>query len=350
MSAGETLQERSGRDKAFTSTKRDDMSLEIITSFLHTQAHDHFLITSHHNPDADGIAAMLAFGKILQFLGKRYALVIDGAPPRQLSFLPDFATIHVYNEVRLAFTPAIVVTLDCTDLNRIGKVNTFLKEHITVLNIDHHPGNTRFGVLNLVDPDASSATELLYSLCKRLQVPIDAPLATQLYTGILFDTGRFRYSRTSSQTFRICAELLEQSKMDLQTVAEKLYYENSLATMKLLSVALDRLQTYAEGKIVVTTLDYKTLSRPEFRDADTEGFVDYTMAIQGVEVGVFLREYEREKIRISLRARNHFDVQAVAALWGGGGHKKAAGCRQEGPLEVVTTHVLQEIQQRLAAV
>lgn len=318
-----------------------------VAAFLRDEAHDNFLITSHVNPDGDGIAAMLACGKVMQFLRKQYVLVVDGPPPKRYTFLADFATIQNWSEVTLDFTPEIFLAVDCADLDRIGKVKTLLTARSPIINIDHHHGNEHFGRLNLVDPQASSATELLYTLCQALEVPVDTALATHIYTGIVFDTGRFRYSQTSTHTFQVCADLLAQAKLDVQTVAEKLYYENTLATMKLLGIALNSLRLECAGRVAVITLDHSTLSRPEFQDADTEGFADYAMSLQGIEVGVFIREPERHKIRISLRARNHVDVQVIAEHFGGGGHKKAAGCRQEGALETVTAQLLQEIQKHL---
>ncbi|RMF93018.1 MAG: bifunctional oligoribonuclease/PAP phosphatase NrnA [Nitrospinota bacterium] len=319
---------------------------EIVT-FLQEAGADNLLITSHVNPDGDGIAAMLAFGKIAQFLGKRYGILVDGTPSTRLNFLVDFSTIQSLNGNPLTFTPEVLVVLDCPELDRIGKVKTLLPSQVSIINIDHHPGNARFGRFNLVDPQASASTEVLYSLCKAFRLPLDTALATQIYTGIVFDTGRFRYSRVTSKTLRLCAELLQQSDLDVQMVAERLFYDHSFATLKLLGVALQQLEMHYGGKVAVMYLDHATLNRPEFRDADTEGFVDYTISITGVEVGMLFQEYEPEKIRISLRSRGPFDVQAIAKQFGGGGHKKAAGCRQQGKLAIVMARVLEEVQQRL---
>jgi phosphoesterase RecJ-like protein len=163
-----------------------------------------------------------------------------------------------------------------------------------------------------------------------------------------FDTGRFRFSSTTPGALMIAGEMV-QAGANPQRIAEHLFYEYRPATLSLLATALQSLECLLEGRLAVLSLDHACLGQERYRDEDTDGFVDYAVSIQGVEAALFLREHEPERVRVSLRAKNDFDVRAVAEVFGGGGHRKAAGARISGPFQEVKARLVAEVQRRLGA-
>jgi len=324
-----------------------DPELHAITQWLQRKDNDHFLVTSHVNPDGDGLACMLACGRLLRTLGKQVWLVADGFLSPRYGYLPEIGTVVAYREGLEDELPvANVITVDVPVLSRLERVARLIPRHAAILKIDHHPADEHFGLLNYVDTDVSSTAELVYSLCVGLGIPFDAALATWIYTGIAFDTGRFRFSSTTPNALVIAGEMV-RAGANPQLIAEQLFYEYRPTTLSLLTSTLQSLEYLLDGRVAVLSLDYALLSQPRYRDEDVDGFVDYAVSLQGVEVALFLREHEPGQIRVSLRAKHAFDVRQVAEAFGGGGHRKAAGARLSGTLDEAKTRLLSEIQRRL---
>jgi bifunctional oligoribonuclease and PAP phosphatase NrnA len=326
-----------------------DPELRAIKKWLQHKANDHFLVTSHVNPDGDGLASMLACARILRSLGKQVWLVADGFLSPRYGYLPQSDTVVLYREGLEDELPvANVMTVDVPVLARLERVARLIPRHAAILKIDHHPGDEPFGLFNYVDTTVSSTAELVYYLCVALKIPFDAALATWIYTGIAFDTGRFRFSSTTPNALVIAGEMV-RAGANPQRIAEQLFYEYRPTTLSLLTSTLQSLEYVLDGRVVVLSLDYTLLSQPRYRDEDADGFVDYAVSLQGVEVALFLREHDPGEIRVSLRAKNAFDVREVAEVFGGGGHRKAAGARLSGTLEEVKARLVSEVQRRLEA-
>ncbi|HSF31228.1 MAG TPA: bifunctional oligoribonuclease/PAP phosphatase NrnA [Candidatus Tectomicrobia bacterium] len=329
--------------------RRLDPELRAITRWLQRRGSDHFLVTSHVHPDGDGLASMLACGHILRSLGKQVWLVADGSLAPRYAYLPQIDTIAFYREGLESELPvANVITVDVPTLSRLERVGRLIPSDASILKIDHHPGDDHFGRFNYVDPQASSTAELIYPLCVSLGIPLDASLGTWIYTGIAFDTGRFRFSSTTPNALIVAGEMV-RAGANPQLIAEQLFYEYRPATLALLTCTLQSLEYFLDGRVTVLSLDHAVLGQARYRDADTEGFVDYAVSVQGAEVALFLREHEPGQIRISLRAKHDFDVRAVAELFGGGGHRKAAGARMTGTIQQAKARLLAEIQRHLEA-
>lgn len=328
---------------------RVDPQLSAIARWLRDKRRDRFLVTSHVNPDGDGLASMLACGRLLRTLGKQVWLVADGSIAPRYAYLPEVETVVPYRDGLEAELPvANVITVDVPTLSRLERVRRLIPAHAGIVKIDHHPSDDHFGRFNYVDAEVSSTAEMVYRLCAALKVPIDAALATWIYTGIAFDTGRFRFSSTTPRALMIAGEMV-QAGADPQCIAEHLFYEYRPATLSLLAATLQSLECLFDGRLAILSLDHACLSQARYRDEDADGFVDYAVSLQGVEVALFLREHEPERIRVSLRAKHDFDVRAVAEVFGGGGHRKAAGARIAGPLPAVKAKLVAEIQRRLMA-
>jgi bifunctional oligoribonuclease and PAP phosphatase NrnA len=330
-------------------TRQIDPLLSAITAWLRDNGSDHFLVASHVNPDGDGLASMLACGRILRSLGKQVWLVADGFLSPRYAYLPQIASVVPYREGLEAELPvANVITVDVPTLSRLERVARLVPRDATILKIDHHPSDDHFGRFNYVDTDVSSTAELVYRLCVSLEIPFDAALGTWIYTGIAFDTGRFRFSSTTSNALIIAGEMV-RAGANPQLIAEQLFYEYRPTTLSLLAATLQSLECVLNGRVAVLTLDYAQLGQARYRDEDADGFVDYAVSLQGVEVALFLREHEPGQVRVSLRAKHDFDVRAVAEAFGGGGHRKAAGARMSGNIQEVKARLIAEIQPRLQA-
>jgi bifunctional oligoribonuclease and PAP phosphatase NrnA len=324
-----------------------DPELHDITAWLQRPGSDHFLVTSHVNPDGDGLASMLACGRILRRLGKQVWLVTDGFLSPRYDYLPQIDTVVSYREGLEAELPvANVVTVDVPTLSRLERVARLIPRDAAILKIDHHPSDDHFGRFNYVDTAASSTAELVYRLCVGLDVPFDAALGTWLYTGIAFDTGRFRHSSTTPDALIIAGEMV-RAGANPQLIAEQLFYEYRPTTLSLLASTLQSLERVLDGRVSILSLEHAVLGQACYGDEDMDGFVDYAVSLQGVEVALFLREHEPGQIRVSLRAKHDFDVRAVAELFGGGGHRKAAGARMTGTLAEAKARLVNEIQRHL---
>jgi bifunctional oligoribonuclease and PAP phosphatase NrnA len=331
------------------SARQIDPELRAIMKWLRQRGSDRFLVTSHVHPDGDGLASMLACGHILRSLGKQVWLVADGLLSPRYAYLPQIDTVVPYREGLEDELPvANVITVDVPALSRLERVARLIPPDAGILKIDHHPGDEHFGRFNYVDTQASSTAELVYRLCAGLGIPFDAALGTWIYTGIAFDTGRFRFSSTTPDALIVAGEMV-RAGANPQLIAEQLFYEYRPATLSLLASTLQSLEYFLDGRVSVLALDYSVLGQARYRDEDMDGFVDYAVSLQGAEVALFLREHEPGQIRVSLRAKHEFDVRAVAELFGGGGHRKAAGTRMAGTIQEVRAQLLTEIKRRLEA-
>ena len=305
---------------------------------------DHFLLSAHVNADGDAISSVLAFRKVLRRWNKQYSIVLhDETPDPKFVFLGAYDEIRSYHDCALDDrSVCFAVILDTPTLDRTGDISRLLSPEAQVLNIDHHESNQKFGTINIVKSNACATTELIYYLVYALGLEIDREMASLIYTGILFDTGRFMFSNTSKQALAICAEMVGfGARPDL--IANEVYGEKSSETTRMLGQALCSLEVYMDGRVGSIYLDPDALSS----GGDLDGFSDYPVLIKGVEVSVFLKEHEKNRFRVSLRSRGNVNVNFVAQTFGGGGHRNASGFWVEGSLQETKTRVLRELRKHL---
>jgi len=304
---------------------------------------DRFLVTAHRNVDGDGLASLLACGMLLERMGKSYEMVLhDPIPDERYSFLPGFTRVRS-PRTPLPWSPGRAVVLDTPTLERLGDVASLLPGRGSVLNIDHHEDNNLFGGINLVLTEVSSTCEVLYSLFGHLGVPVEGDVALCLYTGILFDTGGFRFSNTTSRALHIAGDLVEGGVRPDQ-VADAIFHRRSPQAIRRLAKALSTIEFHCEGKIGLMWLDEVVPEGDGRTSEDTEGFVDMALFVDGVEVAAFLRKRGEKSFRVSLRSRGEVSVNHIAGRFGGGGHSRAAGCYVHGDLEEVRVRVLEAIK------
>lgn len=302
---------------------------------------DDFLITTHINPDGDCITSVLTMGRILQVLGKKYIIVLSDPVPKKFKFLPDVETIKHFDTVECSLKKKVAIVLDASNKERFGNVMDCVDSCNLIVNIDHHPSNTFFGTLNLVDPEESSSVEIVYHLIKYWGLDISPEMATMIYTGVMCDTGRFLFPNTTYRSMIICSEMIQKGASP-ELIGDQLYFRKSFATMKALGDALSTLELHFDGRLACVELACHCINSDE--PLDTEGFVDYLMMVDGTEVVFLMLEKEPGEIKISLRAKNYVNVNDVAANFGGGGHARAAGCVIKGTFSDAKNKLLKAIE------
>jgi len=291
---------------------------------------NHILLASHTNPDGDAVGSTIALGILLSKIDKKITLYNESSIPAVYRFLPRMEMIKKSINPDDVFDTAII--LDCGDLQRIGTMASKVRNIPAIINIDHHISNNRFGNFQLIDASASSTAEIIYRLIKKMGIAIDEATATSIYTGILTDTGSFRFSNTNQAAFAICQEMVEKG-VNPSNVAQNVYGRYSLGRIKLLNLALDSIEIFHNGELSIMTITQEMLSKTGTRAEDIDGLINYARRIEDVKIAALIHEKQNgrhhlkdsDQFHISLRSDGTVDVAAIAASFGGGGHKTAAG-------------------------
>ncbi|GAB2722239.1 bifunctional oligoribonuclease/PAP phosphatase NrnA [Paenibacillus thermoaerophilus] len=305
--------------------------------------HDDILVVSHVNPDGDAIGSTLAAGWLLGRMGKSYVMANQDAVPSKFGFLPNADRIVRSAELagRAPFRAAVFV--DCADRARAGDAAGLLSPDAAILNIDHHATNDRFGTQALVMPDASATCEMLWHLIGVSGEEADASVGECIYTGILTDTGGFRYSNTSRNVMILAAELLGLGVQG-HVLAERLLETMTYAQIELLKRGLQTLEFACGRRVAYVSVTLKDLQELRTDSSDLDGLVNYARNVAGVEVGLLFRQDAEDKVKVSFRSRGQVDVSRVAGAFGGGGHVRASGATVAGTLEEVRKAVLREVE------
>ena len=303
-----------------------------------------FALSTHINPDGDAIGSELSLYLFLRKLGKSVKIFNTDVVPANYRFLPFSDRIESARSVG-AYRPEVLIVLDASTLERIGKnLSKTLHPLHSLVNIDHHATAEAFGDINLIIPTASSTSEIVYKLIKCHQTPIDEACALCLYTGLMFDTGCFRYSNTTAETHQIAAELIEIGGFMPDEVYRNVYEQVPVSKMRLLSEVLGTLQITDDGKIA-SVYATQAMFRKTGTTADAvEGVVNQIQAIVGVEVALCVSEMTDRSTKVSLRSQGYVDVSQLAAEFDGGGHARASGCRIAMPYPLAIDALVQASQ------
>lgn len=296
------------------------------------------LMLGHIHPDADVLGTLLALGEAL---ASRGWTVVAGGPhpsPELLSFLPGVERYRSLTRIEGAFDVAVLT--DCPNPARTeGLLEAARASGATILNIDHHHDNRRYGDVNWVDPTAAATGEMVYRLVTGLGAALTPAMATNLFTAIHTDTGSFRYSNTTAETFRIAAALVAAGA-EPSLVSGRLYERRQADSLRWLGESLRRVEVSPDGRIAWLALPSGVV--PE-SFVESEELVNYPRSIDSVRVACLLRQLG-DRVKVSLRAKGDVDVSRIAARFGGGGHPNAAGCTVAGELSAVTRDVLAAVQ------
>jgi phosphoesterase RecJ-like protein len=292
----------------------------------------------HESPDADTIGGAVAVALIARRLGKAVEIVSADPPAPLFSFLAGIDDVR--REPGLE--PDLAVICDAATLQRVGRIATDHADWFArarILNIDHHVSNDGFGDVNLVDPEAAATCEVLARLVTELGVPLDAPLATALLTGIVRDSHGFSDGSTSATTLRTAADMVDAGA-SLARIHRSVLMELAYPTMALWGKMLGGLGEIEAGRVVYATLTQAMLAETGTQQHDADGLAEFLARAKDAEVTLLLREVGPRATRVSIRAADGTDATRIAACFGGGGHLRRAGCTVPEPLDVALSRVL----------
>ncbi|MGB6064175.1 MAG: bifunctional oligoribonuclease/PAP phosphatase NrnA [Desulfomonilaceae bacterium] len=310
------------------------------------QNEDKFLVVTHVNPDGDAVGSLLGTYLALSEMGKQAWPFSGEKFPGQYDFLRGIdALITTPDEID--DTPAWIIALDVAEERRIsGDIKRF-REKAKLINIDHHPTNPGFGDLNYVKSTATATAELVHELLRGADYKISADVGKCLYTGLITDTGCFRFSGVNSTTLQIGAEMLEPG-FDSYQVTRHLFEEFPLGRLFLERLMLERIEVLLEGRLVLSTLSHSDYERLGLALSEGENLVNRLRESRGVEAGVLVTQTGSDVIRVSFRSKDRLDVSLIAKSLGGGGHSHAAGLKSTLPLPHLKEKIIRAIEDALA--
>ena len=294
-------------------------------------------LLTHKNPDADTLGTALGIYALLKprFLKRIEVVNCDKALPKEVDFLVDFEKI----KSKIEFDESLIICCDGGSVERFG----FSLEGRRVVNIDHHLTNTSYGMLNIVNPLAASASQVAFDAFSRLY-PIGKESATAWYTALLSDTQNFTTSSVNAEVFSLASTLIEKGA-DASYIASMLRQRKPLSGVRLLALALQTLRLHKEGRVASVYVSEEMFEATGATLLESEGIVEYARDLVTVEVAIFVREVA-EGFRVSLRSKE-VDISQVAMLFGGGGHRFASGFtyeRAEESMDSFIETILEKIE------
>lgn len=311
------------------------------------KVHDDYLVVSHDGPDADGLGAAYALTIALQAIGKRAVAAVPGAMPPKFRFIDRRGLFLSLAATDPPFQPRVVVVVDTHDLSYVGaKVEAVLDRAEDRVLIDHHEQKTESVESVLLDPSASSSSELVYLVAERLGVEMPVDAAEAVFAGIVYDTGSFAYPKTSERTFACALELVRRGVKPYE-VHNRMYESSSIGVLILQKMVFSTLELHAENRVAIQTLKRADLATSGASYEDAEDLVNAPLQGRTVEVSILFKENLEGKLRCSLRSKGRLNVAHIAQSFGGGGHKTAAGFTCQSPLERAKGDVLQTIVKAL---
>lgn len=279
-------------------------------------------ICSHMNPDGDNLGSLMAMYHMAKKFNKNVYAICNDEIPTGEQFLPHLNET-IDSELLKQKNIDLMITLDSSDLNRIGRGQEIFSTASHTINVDHHQTNEEYAEVNIVDRSSPATCETLFEIFETLNYPIDSEIATCLYVGISTDTGSFKYDSVRSRTFEIAAILLSYG-VDLTEITVNLYQSRTKEKTALLLKALDSLQYFAENKIAVVMVREEDIQQTNARKSDADGIVEFIRDIKEVELAILLKEKD-DFVRLSTRSKSYIDCTKIAGAFNGGGHVRASG-------------------------
>ena len=315
-------------------------------------AHHHFILSSHLNPDCDALGSELAMAYQLRQLGKSVTILNTDPLLPAYQFLDPDGLIETYEPERHAPALAqveVIIVLDASGgWQRLGLVGQALSQLEAIsICIDHHPQTSVFTDLAEVNTQVIAAGELVFDLIMTMGGPLTLPMANALYAAILTDSGGFRFPKTSPQTHRITATLLECG-VDPSQMYYHLYQQAPLNQVQLKGHVMAHIQLAANGQVAYSSLDNETLEAYQIDAADLTTFSSLAQEINGVKIAIFAVELPDGRVKISLRSNGEVAINGLASEFGGGGHPPAAGATTVGSLNEIMAELVIKASQLLA--
>lgn len=305
----------------------------------------YFLLTTHVNPDGDGVGAACAFAELLLQMGKKVKVLTDGPIPSKFGFLDFHGLYEVFDAEKSYEEAQVLVVLDTHRKDRIGQLAQLLQNpKLLCICIDHHEATEIFTPYTAVDAKACSAGAMVHSFYKECGFNLTLQAAMGIYSSVICDTGRFSYSSTDCKAHKIADECIKMG-VDPDQMYSRLFQHVSLAEIKMFANALQHMETHLNNRVIIQQIfqrDYHNLDgvNLDIEHIDLEYFHDFNKMIEDVECIVLLRELPGEFVRVSLRSTSDLDVDPIVKVMGGGGHRKAAGVTCRGALGEIKAEIL----------
>jgi len=287
-------------------------------------------LACHVGPDGDALGSMLALGLALRARGAEVVASWGSDPfevPRQYGFLPGLDLLVPPD--RFPERPPVMATFDAGSMDRLGSLVPNAHAAGELIVCDHHVSNDRFGTINLVDPEAAASAVVVRDLLGRLDVTLDADVATCLYTGLVTDTGRFQYKNTTPAVHAIAADLIAAGAPH-DKITEIVYNSHPIGYLRLAASALERLEHRPDASMVWTWVTQDDLARNDVTMDDIEGLIDLVRTADVADVAAVLKEQPDGRYKVSMRSKGGSNVGALCESMGGGGHALAAGFTADG--------------------
>ena len=302
------------------------------------EAKNRFAITAHLRPDGDSLGSSLGLYWLLRALDKDVEVIMRDPVPHTYRNLPGARDVRVTPTADDSYDGVFVI--ECSDVARPGLLNL---EKQFVVNIDHHATTEHFGKINWIDSTAAACGEMIYNLAKALGVRVTREIAECCYTALITDTGSFHYSNTTERTFKVASELLRTGVKPAKT-AEAVFASYPWSRIQLMGAVLSTARRDSTGHVALLRHSMEMQHSAAASDEDADGFVNYPLTVGEVESVAMLKECEPGVYRTSLRSKGEVNVAKVAELFGGGGHRNAAGCTLRGTWEEVEEKITALLQ------
>lgn len=275
-------------------------------------------VFTHVHPDGDALGSAYSFKLAMQGLGKQAEVFLT-----EECRTPAYSILRGKEPSGLEISDCdLKVALDCADAARLGEIGEYFKGNTVA--IDHHVTHSQFAQCCMIVPNASATGEILYDVYRELDIKITKDMAHNLYIAIVSDTGNFKYSCATARTHRIAANLIECG-VDFAEITKVLFDTKSYEYFKLMQTALSKLELHCGGKAALLSLTNEDFQAAGLEESEAEGIVTIPRTVQGVEVGIYMRERGNGEYKVSLRSNRYVDVAKIAEQLGGGGHVRAAG-------------------------
>ncbi len=316
------------------------------------QHHSSFLLTTHANPDGDGIGAACALTELLLRLGKKVRFVCDSPIPQKFAFLDYHHTHELYHPEGDYHLVEVVIILDTHKKERVGRLSDLIdKPKMITVCIDHHKPCETFTPYTVIDSQACCVGAMIYTLYKEWGFTLNLRAASGIYASVICDTGRFSYSCTTCKAHKIADECIKAG-VDPDLMHSRLFQHVSLAQIRMFAQTLQHMETYLDNKVIVEEIrreDYEKIGGDllDIENADLEYIHDFNKLIEDVECVVLLRELNNNQVRVSLRSRSDLDIEKIMRTLGGGGHSHAAGAIWNGSLAEVKKRILDSLRDLL---
>ena len=310
------------------------------------------VLTTHIRPDGDGLASELALYQILKILGKNKVYIVNqDKTPEMYKWLPNTEKIQLLDEINPEDFKKIdlSILLDCSNGDRIGKVNELIKKSNSIISLDHHEDSDCYRDFCYVDTGVSSVGELIVDIVPDIWSIITRDIALCIYVSMLTDTGSFSYSNTSPNVLEIASKLIKTG-IKPSYVYRKIYNNKSFKYLKLLGKTLDRLESVENGKIVYVIVPLTIYKEIGATEEDNEGILEVIRSLKNLELIILLRELENGMLKGSLRSEETVNCNHLAKMFGGGGHFKASGFVINGNINEdghrIITKIIDEVKRQ----